>query len=163
MLSFQIHTINSKTLIGLHQVISIGNNTTSKLWNAFRKEQTLINNIKGNELYSIHIYPPNYFETFNPDLSFENWAAIEVENTENIPEGFEVLHLEGGLYAAFDFKGNHHEGAQAFDYIHREWLPKSDYQLDNRPHFEIIGDKYKIDGQNSEETMWIPIKLKTAF
>jgi AraC family transcriptional regulator len=40
-------------------------------------------------------------------------------------------------------------------------LPLSkEYELDDRPHFEILGDKYKNNDPNSEEEIWIPIKLK---
>jgi len=36
-------------------------------------------------------------------------------------------------------------------YIFSDWLPKSDYELDEKPHFEILGEKYKNDDPNSEE------------
>ena len=36
----------------------------------------------------------------------------------------------------------------------------SKYSIDNRPHFEIIGEKYKNNDPNSEEEIWIPIKPK---
>jgi AraC family transcriptional regulator len=39
-------------------------------------------------------------------------------------------------------------------------LPGSDYSLDSRAHFEILGKKYKHDDPNSEEEVWIPIKIK---
>jgi AraC family transcriptional regulator len=37
-------------------------------------------------------------------------------------------------------------------------LPKSEYELDYRPHFEILGEKYKNNDQLSEEDIFIPIK-----
>ncbi|MDP5096829.1 MAG: GyrI-like domain-containing protein [Flavobacterium sp.] len=39
-------------------------------------------------------------------------------------------------------------------------MPNSEYQLDNRPHFEILGAKYKNNAPDSEEEIWIPIKRK---
>ena len=47
-----------------------------------------------------------------------------------------------------------------FQYIFAEWLPKSDYLLDNRPHFEVLGEKAKLNDPNSEEEIWVPIRLK---
>ncbi|MGK2861531.1 MAG: GyrI-like domain-containing protein [Chitinophagaceae bacterium] len=47
-----------------------------------------------------------------------------------------------------------------FSYIFNTWLPPSGYDLDNRPHFEILGEKYKNDDPLSEEEIWIPIKQK---
>jgi AraC family transcriptional regulator len=32
--------------------------------------------------------------------------------------------------------------------------------LDNRPHFEILGEKYKQGSPDSEEEIWIPVKEK---
>ncbi|WP_371811654.1 GyrI-like domain-containing protein [Flavobacterium sp. M31R6] len=40
----------------------------------------------------------------------------------------------------------------------RTWIPNSKYDLDHRPHFEILGAKYKKDDPNSEEEIWVPIK-----
>jgi AraC family transcriptional regulator len=45
-----------------------------------------------------------------------------------------------------------------FTYIFTRWLPASGYQLDNRPHFEILGDKYKNNDPESEEEIWIPVR-----
>ncbi len=39
-------------------------------------------------------------------------------------------------------------------------LPNSEYELENRPHFEVLGEKYKNNDPNSEEEIWIPIKKK---
>jgi AraC family transcriptional regulator len=38
----------------------------------------------------------------------------------------------------------------------------SAYDLDNRPHFEILGEKYKNESPDSEEELWIPVKLKAV-
>jgi AraC family transcriptional regulator len=71
----------------------------------------------------------------------------------------ETYTLPGGLYAVFFYKGLNTD-TSIFEYIHRTWLPNSNYLLDNRPHFEILGEKYKNADPNSEEEIWIPIKLK---
>jgi AraC family transcriptional regulator len=39
-------------------------------------------------------------------------------------------------------------------------LPASEYVVDNRPHFEILGAQYKNNEPDSEEEIWIPIQLK---
>lgn len=61
------------------------------------------------------------------------------------------------MYAVFDYKGSSDDGS-VFKYIFNTWLPQSGYQLDNRPHFEVLGDKYRNSDPNSEEEIWIPIK-----
>jgi AraC family transcriptional regulator len=100
------------------------------------------------------------FENFNPDTLFEKWAAIEVNNFVKIPDRMETYSLPGGLYAVFVYRGPASGGAKAFEYIFRSWLPHSEYSLDNRPHFELLGEKYKNEDPDSEEEIWIPIKPK---
>ncbi|TQE66329.1 GyrI-like domain-containing protein [Leptospira noguchii] len=42
-------------------------------------------------------------------------------------------------------------------HIFQEWLPNSGYKLEHRPHFELLGSKYKNNDPTSEEEVWIPI------
>jgi AraC family transcriptional regulator len=72
----------------------------------------------------------------------------------------ETFVLPSGLYAVFLHRGDTKEFTNAFQYILQKWLPSSEYDLDNRPHFEVLGDKYKNNDPNSEEEIWIPIKAK---
>ena len=69
----------------------------------------------------------------------------------------EAFTLKEGLYAVFDYKGSSSDNS-IFHYIFSEWLPSSDYQIDDRPHFEVLGERYKNNDVNSEEEIWIPIK-----
>jgi AraC family transcriptional regulator len=72
----------------------------------------------------------------------------------------ETFTLTSGLYAVFQYKGTANEAAGTFQYILGTWLPNSEYTLDSRPHFEILGEKYKNNDPDSEEEIWIPIKPK---
>jgi predicted transcriptional regulator YdeE len=94
------------------------------------------------------------------DLEFEKWAAAEVSDFDSIPENMEPYVLQGGLYAVFMHKGAASTGFKTFQFIFGTWLPQSEYELDNREHFEILGEKYKNEDPDSEEEIWIPIKHK---
>jgi AraC family transcriptional regulator len=72
----------------------------------------------------------------------------------------ESFTLTGGLYAVFIHKGAASTGPKTFRYIFETRLPNSKYSIDNRPHFEILGEKYKNEDPDSEEEVWIPIKPK---
>jgi AraC family transcriptional regulator len=72
----------------------------------------------------------------------------------------EKLELPGGLYAVFSYRGKASDASDTFKYIYYEWLPTSEYFLDDRPHFEILGEKYKNEHPDSEEEIWIPVKSK---
>ena len=96
---------------------------------------------------------------FRPNTIFEKWAAIEVSQFDQIPDSMEKFILPEGNYAVFVHKGPVSTFDETAAYIYGSWLPKSNYQLDERPHFEIMGEKYfgPMD-PNSEEEVWIPIK-----
>ncbi len=72
----------------------------------------------------------------------------------------ETYILQGGLYAVFIHKGVAKTADVTFQYIFTDWLPGSYYLIDNRRHFEILGEKYKNGDPASEEEIWIPIKFK---
>jgi len=141
--------------------MNLAENKTSELWRSFMPRRKEITNFLTTDLFSMQVYDPRLsFEDFNENTRFEKWAAVEVADFESIPDSMESIILSEGLYAVFLHKGAASEGARTFSYIFGTWLPGSEYQLDNRPHFEILGEKYKNDDPASEEEVWIPVKLK---
>ncbi len=156
----RIETLKDKKVVGKRLKMSLAKNRTGELWQSFMPKRKEIGNAISSDLFSLQIYETDYFTTFNPNNEFEKWALIEVADFENVPSDMEKLILKGGLYAVFDYKGLNTE-TSIFTYIFTKWLPNSDYLLDERPHFEILGEKYKNGDPNSEEEIWIPIKPKT--
>lgn len=155
----RIETLAEKKLIGKQIQMSLTANKTPQLWQRFMSRRKEIKNNIDSNLYSINSYDPLYFDNFNPNATFEKWAAIEVSDFNTIPDEMETITLTGGLYAVFLYKGLN-SNTEIFQYIFGTWLPNSEYILDNRPHFEILGEKYKNNDPNSEEEIWIPIKAK---
>ncbi len=156
----RIELLHPKKLIGCKVSTSLSNNKTYQVWQRFMPRKHEVQHQVDSSLYSLQVYEPSYFEAFNPESAFEKWAAVEVDRFENIPEGMESFSLAGGLYAVFDYKGSSSDTA-IFNYIFTSWLPASLYTLDNRPHFEILGEKYKNDDPDSEEQIWVPIRHRT--
>ena len=152
-----IRTIEPRKLVGKKLTMSLTENKTSELWRSFMPRRKEVSNVPGSDLYSMQVYDNNYFENFDPGKNFEKWAAIEVTEFKNIPDDMECFVLPGGLYAVFFYKGSGTD-TKIFQYIFSIWLPDSGYILDNRPHFEILGENYKNGDPNSEEEIWIPIK-----
>lgn len=124
-----------------------------------RKE---IQNSIGAELYSIEVYPPLFYDNFNPDAEFEKWAAVEVNDFQSVPNEMERIVSPEGLYAVFIHQGAASEGPKTYQYIFAKWLPNSEFLFDNRPHFAVMGEKYKSEDPDSEEELWIPIKPKES-
>jgi len=155
----RIDSISEKKLTGKRIQMSFANNRTFELWSGFMPRRKEITHTIGTELWSLQVYPATFYENFNPNALFDKWAAVEVKDFEKLPEGMETFILPSGLYAVFLYKGAASAAAPAFDYIFKTWLPASKYILDNRPHFEILGEKYKNESPDSEEEIWIPVKL----
>ncbi len=151
---------DTKKLVGKRLKMSLSDNKTHELWRSFMKERKEINSRCGSVLYSMQVYDRSYFSNFKPEAEFEKWAAIEVAGFESIPIGLEPFTLDAGLYAVFLHKGGESAGPATFKYIFGTWLPGSGYSLDNRPHFELLGEKYRNGDPDSEEEIWIPIKPK---
>ena len=140
--------------------MSFANYNVGELWKVFMpRPDEIIINLTG-DLISIVIYKPTYFSDFKPTNEFERWATVEVEDFNNVPTEMEIFVLPSGQYAVFLHNGDTKEFAKTFQLILGTWLPSSGYILDDRPHFEVLGDKYKNNDPNSEEEIWIPIKTK---
>jgi AraC family transcriptional regulator len=150
-------TIQPKKLLGICMEMSLAENRTTELWRSFMPRLNEIETRIGTDLFSLQVYDEEYFLQFDPLKRFEKWALAEVKNFSVIPDEMELFELPGGLYAVFQHKGM---GTEIFQYIFSEWLPKSEYVLDNRPHFEILGEKYKQGSADAEEEIWIPVSLK---
>ncbi len=161
MLMSKIVTLEPKILVGIHQQMSLTHNTTAQLWQKFMPQRKFIKHTVGDVLYSLQQYTGVLtLNSFSPDNTFTKWAAVEINDKNDIPENMEVLNLEGGLYAVFLYKGLPADFAPTFIYIFGTWIPESEYDVDDRPHFEVLGDKYSNTSPTSEEEIWIPIKLK---
>ena len=129
------------------------NDRTVELWQSFMPFRKDIQNSLGEDLFSMQIFNGS-------DTEFEKWAAIEVSDFNGIPDSMQPYTLQGGLYAVFDHIGPASAFEKTFQFIFNEWLPDSEYELDKREHFEILGSKYKNNELDSEEEIWIPIRRK---
>lgn len=154
----KIQLLPSKTLLGKRLKMSFSNDRTGELWRSFMPYRKDILHKIGIDLYSMQIF--DTMPDFKTDATFEKWAAVEVSAIESIPEGMETYTLKGGLYAVFLHQGPASAFQKTFGYIFEEWLPNSEYELDDREHFELLGEKYKNNDPDSEEEVWIPIRLK---
>ena len=140
--------------------MSFSNDLTMILWKSFMPLRGKIRNTVSRDFFSLQYYPPLFFEHFDANAEFEKWAAVEVSDFEPDDIDFDHLDLEGGMYAVFDYKGNASDAAETFRYIIGTWIPSSDFDLDDRPHFEILGERYRNNDPDSEEEIWIPVRKK---
>ena len=156
----RIEAFTEKKLVGKRISMSLSQNKTRDLWRSFMSGRKEIIDQIGIACYSVQVYPAAFFERFNPNAEFEKWAAVEVADFKNVPADMETFNLSGGLYVVFLYQGDGSNADSVFRYIFETWLPTSEYLLDDTPHFEILGEKYKRGDQDSEEEIWIPVRSK---
>ncbi|RLD79866.1 MAG: GyrI-like domain-containing protein [Bacteroidetes bacterium] len=102
----EIIDISDKILVGKKIKMSLTNDRTSVLWKNFKSQLFMIKNRADTNFYSIQIYNPDLnFKEFNSNTIFENWAAVEVIDHFEIPDGMEPLIIKEGKYAVFTHYG----------------------------------------------------------
>ena len=161
MTESRIEILHSKKLVGKRLKMSFADDRTPELWRSFMPERKLVGNQIGNNLFSLNIYNTIFtFHDINPNLEYGKLAAVEVSDFSGVPSNMEKYILNGGLYAVFLHKGASSEFHVTFNFIYNVWFPESKYEVDHREHFELLGSKYKNNESDSEEEIWVPVKMK---
>ena len=158
----QIKSIPAKKVLGKHLRMSVVNDRTFELFSRFMKQRKEIMNNVDTDLICMQVYDPIAdFRNFTINTEFEKWAAVEVLDFDIIPEGMEMHTIEGGLYAVFIHYGPPQTyGQTTYPMIFHQWLPSSEYVLDQRTHFMVMGAKYNPTSADSEEEIWVPVRGK---
>ncbi|KQC30762.1 GyrI-like domain-containing protein [Flagellimonas eckloniae] len=154
-----IKLLHPKKLVGVSLSMNLLADRTGELWGSLMPRVHEIKNRATSDLISMQVYDPSYFTGFDPKKGFTKWAVAEVTNFDTVPNEMNHFTLEGGMYAVFFYKGPSQDKS-IFQYIFTKWLPNSEYLLDNRPHFEVLGSRYRSNDPNSEEEIWIPVREK---
>jgi len=162
MIDPSIKTIPTKKLIGINVHTSLSEFNPSVVWQKFMPRLKEIENKVGIEKYSIQIYDQLFsYDSFNPNVKFYYWAAIEVDDFSKIPHDMFSLEISSGKYAVFLHKGDMSTFKKTLSYIYTKWLPSSGFKIGHRPHFEKLDEKYLgANNPNSQEEVWIPIRYK---
>lgn len=124
------------------------------LWKGFMPRKNELQNLLMNELIAIQVYT----DGLNAEEAFTIWACTEVYDFNTIPNQMEAFTIPCGTYAVFHHKGK--DASKLYPYILTEWLPTSVYELEDRPHFQVMGKAYKNGSPDSEEDFYVPVKLK---
>ena len=150
-------------LIGFRVQTSFVDDRTSELWRGFRAVRPAIAGRIGNESYSVKVYDASYsFSPFDPSAEFDKWAAVAVNDDAAVSHGLESLIIPAGNYAEFIHVGPASAAPRTFGYILGEWLPASEFELDLRPHFEILPEGYDPFAEDAEERILIPVRLSRS-
>jgi AraC family transcriptional regulator len=99
------------------------------------------------------------FETapFTNDLIYTHWACVEINEMNSFEKDLHVLKFNGGKYLKFTHKGLSTDFLKTSYEIYAHWVPFYGFKIENRPHFQIMDERYKSDRIDSEEDLYIPV------
>ncbi|TMU85103.1 GyrI-like domain-containing protein [Bacillus sp. BHET2] len=158
----EIIQLEEKKLIGKSRTMSLAGDTTKELWQSFMPNWKSIPHRVDEKLYNMKIFEPGFdVKRLTPSTPFQKWAAVEVEAFGEDVKGMEAHEIMGGLYAMFLHHGPASHFHETLQYIYDVWMPSSNYQLDDREHFERFDQHYHPRDPNAIEEVWIPIKRGT--
>ena len=150
---------SDKLLVGMAAKISVASDATPSLWQRFMPRRKEILNAVGEALYSVQDFSESGgFASFTPEIVFEKWTAVEVANRNGVPNEMQLYALRGGHFAVFDHYGPPSEFPKTLNFIFSQWLLQSEWQLDDREHFEMLLPGWRADDLNAREEVWIPVK-----
>ena len=148
-------------LVGISLEMTMAKDLTHKLWSTFMPVAHPLRKGDSLELFSVQDFGDLiFFKQYDPNLPFTKYAMIRPGDLEQIPEDFESLIIPEGKYAKFTYRGKPSDAGPFFQAIYGNWLPKSGYKLENRPHLAIMGKKYLGEDPDSEEDIYIPVTIQ---
>ena len=154
--------LNEIHLAGMFTTMSLQRNTTYQLWNKFMKSYIGAGLPRDANMYSVSDYGTSIIDgSFSPALEYQKWACAEEHPELMKLAGVHTLVIPAGLYATLEHHGEARMIGNTIGKFYSQWLPDSDYVLDERLHFELMGERYLgHENPNSVEELFIPVKHK---
>jgi AraC family transcriptional regulator len=147
-------------LVGMSLEMSRIDNKTGELWGSFMPRRAEVARRASEDYVSMQVYPAGPGQIADPAARFTKWALVQVEDFEQVPAGMSTYSLGGGTYAVFDHNGPATD-LSTVTFIFTQWLPNSsEYELDDREHFEILPPGYDALDPDAHEEFWIPVRAR---
>lgn len=159
-MEYKIVNTDKIIIVGLSATASFlnANQITSQLARQFMPRIGEVKHRKDTFRLSLQKYSNFNISEFNPNQTFQKWIGVEVDNLQFIPDHMETLTIDIGRYLVVNFEGTIEAFVNFWQDIHYNWLPNSEFEIDNRPHFERLGQDYNPNQAVNKEEIWIPIK-----
>lgn len=141
--------------------MTLANDTTVRLWKTLMPRRREISNRLTNDYISMQVYSKpglRITEKFSPETRFDKWAAVEVADFSEVPDGMQTYLLGGGRYAVFLHRGPASQFLATLRFIYGEWLPASGYAVDDREHFEVLQEGWNPLDEQGQEHVFVPIR-----
>jgi len=126
------------------------------LWSAFRPDVFQIKNRVGGDAFGIY---EEYLER-EGDVGFSYVCSVEVSDLDHVPEGMIGRTIPEHLYAVFGHQGPISYLPETLKYIWGSWLPKSEYEYQETPDFELYSPGTGASDTEKALSLFIPIRKK---
>ena len=127
-----------------------------EVWSGFKPEMDGVPNRVGKLGFGIY---EAYYEA-GEEVGFTYWCAVEVNNFDEVPEGFQAREIPEQQYAVFLHRGPLPNLHKTLKYIWGSWLPKSKYEYVSSPELEIYPANYVATEKDAELQLYIPVSLQ---
>jgi AraC family transcriptional regulator len=159
-----IKQLSERTVVGLPTtfISSLSENRNNKqvlpkLWDCFNpRAHEIKRRIPGRALGICEALPTAVVKSQTHDAFY--MASVEVDALDAIPNGMVAKKIPAGRYAVFIHKGPLAKIDHTTQYIYGSWLPKSGEELRDSPDLEIYDARYKVEAEDSEIELQIPLK-----
>ena len=152
----EIITRPAVKLVGIANEYDNRDLSLPKLWSGFRPYRDVIKNRTGDESFGLY----EAYEEDGEDVKFTYVCCAPVNNWDDVPEGMITRELPEQLYAKFIHKGSIADLDKTLKYIWGSWLPKSNYDYEEKPDFELYPPNYNVMDPNCQMAIHIPIVAK---
>jgi AraC family transcriptional regulator len=127
------------------------------LWSDFQHKVNQVRNRIGNDAFGIY---EEYFET-EDSISFSYICSVEVSDFDCVPEGMISRIIPEQMYAVFRHNGPLSFLPETLKYIWGSWLPKSNYEYDEKPDFELYSPGIQPEDPDHVLFLHIPVSRKS--
>jgi len=145
-------------LVGVASEYDNADLSLPRLWSAFRPYKDKVPNRVSDSGFGIY----ESYQEEGDNVAFVYVCCMEVSSFDEIPEGLTPRELPEQMYAKFTHKGSIANLDKTLKYIWGSWLPKSKYDYEERPDFELYPPGYNVMDPDCEMAIHIPIKLKCS-
>lgn len=85
-------------------------------------------------------------------------SAVEVSDTESLPEEFSTLDVPAQRYVVFAHEGHVSAISSTIAAIWNQWFPNSEHEATEAPMFECYGPQFNPHTGTGTVEVWIPIR-----
>lgn len=155
----EIVQVEGMTVVGLLTLTEMKNNLIPKLWQRYMEMNKETKNVSKENVWLGVSFGTKMLE--DNDMEMFVLAGRPVSKVEDLPELYTWKEVEGGEYAKFVYKGKLEDLTSYYNDIFYKWFPESGYEYDcSRCDYEWYDERFKMDSDDSELDIYVPIKKK---